>query len=486
MLGIDFGTSNTVAVLRRADGRAESLLFDGAPQMPSAVFAAPDGTVLTGRDAVESGRLEPALVEYHPKRRIDEGALLLGSREIAAADLVAAVLDRVRLRCAETHGAPPRRVCVTHPANWGPTRRLMLHDAAEAAGLPAPVLVPEPVAAAAYFTGLLGREMAEGSGLVVYDLGAGTFDASVVRRRGTGFEVLATDGLADLGGLDFDGAVTERLRAVLGDEDRWDRLARPSTAAERRAWSTFREDVRLAKERLSRHSQADLFVPVHDRQLHLTREELESLARPMLLRTAKVVEAVVRASGLRAADLHGVFMVGGASRMPLAATVVHQETGMEPTVIDQLELVVAHGAMLGAATSPPAAPAAHSPQSPTTPPAFVYAPAYPAGPPTPAAAPPQTPPTPVPGPAAPERTGVRFPLRLSWVALILVLEAYLWTIMFDAAAFDAWPGYLVAVLYALMIPLLWVRRPAAFAALIASQISFPLGAVALRVLEGLV
>ncbi len=94
-LGIDFGTSNTVAVARWPDGRARPLLVDGSPLLPSAVYVEPDGQIIVGLDAVHSARLDPARFEPNPKRRIDDGSALLGDRELPVVDLIAAVLVRV-------------------------------------------------------------------------------------------------------------------------------------------------------------------------------------------------------------------------------------------------------------------------------------------------------------------------------------------------------------------------------------------------------
>src|SRR3982750_3827411 len=94
-LGVDFGTSNTVAVARWPDGRARPILVDGSPLLPSAVYAEPSGQLLVGRDAVHSARLDPARYEPNPKRRVDDGLVLLGDDEIPAVELIAAVLGRV-------------------------------------------------------------------------------------------------------------------------------------------------------------------------------------------------------------------------------------------------------------------------------------------------------------------------------------------------------------------------------------------------------
>ncbi|MFD0556190.1 WD40 repeat protein [Stackebrandtia endophytica] len=344
-LGIDFGTSHTVAMVRRADGRTEPLLFDSSPLLPSAVFVADNGDVLVGRDAWFSSRTAPARLEPHPKRCIDDGTVLLGEREMAVPDLFAVVLERVCTECVQVLGELPSEVVVTHPAVWGPTRRSVLSDACERAGLGEVRLVPEPVAAANYFVRRLGYEVPSGASIVVYDFGGGTFDASVVTREGADFTVTSLDGLDRLGGIDIDAAVGAELRSRVGSAADWDWLTDPRTTGHRRGRHGFVEDIRLAKERLTRHASADLYIPVLDRDVHLTRSELEEVAAPFVARSVRVVQAVIREAKLGPADVMGVFLVGGASRMPLVATMLHRELGVAPTVIDQLEQVVAHGAL---------------------------------------------------------------------------------------------------------------------------------------------
>lgn len=344
-LGVDFGTSHTIAVVRRADGSLRPLLFDGAPLMPSAVCADADGGLLVGRDAVHAGRRHPERFEPNPKRLIDRPSTLLGAREYPIADLIAAVLDAVAAECRRVVGNPAQ-VTLTVPAEWGPARRQVVEDAAARSGLGQVRLVPEPVAAATYYAEALKHRMAVGSSIVVYDLGAGTFDASVVRRTEHGFETVALDGRNDLGGLDIDAALIEHLGSVYGDRDGWKRLVNPSTVEERRYFREFQEEVRGAKERLSRHQQSDITIPLLDVEAHLTRTELEQIAHPHLEQTIRVTQAVIRAAGLDVAASAGVFLVGGASRMPLVGTMLHRALGVAPTVLDQPEVVVAEGSVL--------------------------------------------------------------------------------------------------------------------------------------------
>lgn len=357
-LGVDFGSSNTVAVARWPDGRARPILVDGSPLLPSAVYAEPDGDLIAGRDAVHSARIDPARFEPNPKRRVDDGMVLLGEREVPVADLIAAVLARVAEEWRRTVGPAPTDVTLTCPATWGSTRRGLLAAAAERGGLEGARLVAEPVAAATYFADVLGRDVPIGSVVVVHDFGAGTFDASVVARTAEGFEVLAVDGRDDVGGLDVDAAIVDYLTTQHPDAD-WNRLAEPSTVEERRARRQLWDDVRVAKERLSRSQSADLVVPLLDLEIHLTRDELEKVARPVLDQTVAVTRELLRWADLPDGRLAGVFLVGGASRIPLLATLLHRELGEAPVVIEQPELVVAEGSILAdeaLLASGPAAP----------------------------------------------------------------------------------------------------------------------------------
>jgi molecular chaperone DnaK len=353
VLAIDFGTSNTVAMLRTADGRMRSLLFAGAPLLPSAVYLEADGRVLVGRDAMHSARLDPGRFEPNPKRRVDDGQVLLGGVEVPVPRLFGYVLGEVFAEARRQLGGPPDEVRLTHPARWGERRRSLLVEGARLAGLGPPRLIPEPVAAASYFTAVLGSAVPVGRSLGIYDLGGGTFDATVVRRTPTGFDVLAEEGLPDIGGLDFDQAIVEQLGRVYGDMPPWARLIGPVDSTDRRNRRMLYDDVCAAKERLSRTSNADINLPTLEVDAHLTRDELEGLIRGYLGSTVACLQRTIDNARLRPADLVAVFLVGGSSRIPLAARLIHAELGMPPTTLDQPETVVAEGALcIGAAVQP--------------------------------------------------------------------------------------------------------------------------------------
>ncbi|MFF5235288.1 Hsp70 family protein [Dactylosporangium sp. NPDC000521] len=363
-LGIDYGTSSTVAVVRHADGRIRPLLFDSSPLLPSAVFASSAGRLLVGRDAEHSARLDPARYEPHPKRRIDELDVLLGDRGVPVPELIASVLTRVRAEALRTLGGPPATLTMTCPTTWGTARRQVLLDAARLAGLPVPALVAEPVAAATYFAAVLGHAVAPGQCVVVYDLGAGTFDASVVQRTADGFRDLSCRGLDDVGGIDLDALVVAHARTVVEPRapELWQRLAAPSSAADLRHTTMLWTDAKHLREALSRESSASLFIPAADEEVLLTRQQFETAAEPLLRRTVDLALTTLKEARVRPDAVAGWFLVGGGTRTPLIATMLHRATGVAPTVLEEPQLVVAEGALqlaaLAAAAPPAAAPAA--------------------------------------------------------------------------------------------------------------------------------
>jgi hypothetical protein len=436
VLGIDFGTSNTVAMLRMPDGRVRPLLFDGSPMLPSAVYLSPDGRMLVGRDAERNARVDPSRFEPNPKRRIDDGTVFLGERELPVPRVIGYVLEQVLTEARRQIGGNPAEVRMTHPARWGERRRSILVEAARLAGLSRPQLIAEPVGAASYFTAVLGTAVPVGRSLAIYDLGGGTFDATVVRRTQTGFEVLAEEGLPDVGGLDFDHAVVEHLGKTYSEShpQMWSRLVSPQEAGDRRYRRMLYEDVRGCKEMLSRTSSADIHLPALEVDAHLTREEFESLVRPYLERTVECLKRTIAQARQQPKDMVGIFLVGGSSRIPLAGHLIHTELGVAPTTLEQPETVVVEGSLAVGGPSgsqrrpvsgmprpvspprrpgPPAQPSRQGGRPAARPVAAPQRPANltPAGPRPPAATRPPAGPRPPTGPVPPGTPGLVGPAR---------------------------------------------------------------------------
>jgi Hsp70 protein len=369
-LGVDLGTTHTVAALAVHGARVQQLLFDSSPLLSSAVYAEAGRPMVAGRDAERAARIDPTRFEPNPKRRIDDRSVLLGDQEYPVADLLAAILRRVADEAGRVGGGSPGSTVLTYPANWATTRRGLLADAAQRAGLRSLTLVPEPIAAAAYFTTVLGHPVPPGAGLVVYDLGAGTFDTSVLRRRpDQGWEVLASEGV-DVGGLDLDAEIIELVGEAMSARDaaQWARLRDSADEGVRRMRRALWDDARAAKEQLSRAPSAAVQVPLFDTHAHVTREQFETRARPWLARTVELTGVALGRAGLGPGQVAGLFLVGGSSRIPLVGTMLHQRLGVAPTVIEQPELVVALGSLAAAPAGPPsAAPVSVPPPPPQYP-----------------------------------------------------------------------------------------------------------------------
>ncbi|MEH1056475.1 hsp70 family protein [Micromonospora sp. CPCC 206171] len=387
-LGVDLGTSNTVAVLRWPDERTRPLLVDGQPILPSGVYADADGRLHVGRDAQRLAQADPAGYEPNPKRRVDEPTVSLGGRAYRPAELLAATLRAVAESAVAAAGFLPPAV-VTYPAAWEAPRRQVLHEALALAGWPTaaehtmsgPIppgtrLLREPVAAARYYTDVLRRPVPVGGAVAVFDFGGGTLDVAVVRNEGadpwgdSGFTVISTGGVADLGGLDLDAALVARLGELVADADpaRWARLTAPETATQWRDRQQLWDNVRGAKEMLSRAIVAPVAVPGVETAARLDRADLERLATPLLARAVPETREVIAAAGLTPERLAGLFLVGGSSRIPLVARMLHAELGIAPTVLEQPELPVAEGALtdlpMPRAQSRPAPVAAGAPGHP--------------------------------------------------------------------------------------------------------------------------
>ena len=243
-LGVDLGTTFVAAAIASATRVEMFTLGDRSVVMPAAVYLREDGTLVTGEAAVLRAVSRPDRVSREFKRRLGNPTpVMLGGQSYAVPLLLGTLLRDVLRRVVETEGAPPERVVLTHPANWGPFRRALFEEVPQHAGLENPPTVTEPEAAAAHYAA--SRLLSEGQTVAVYDLGGGTFDATVLRKRAEGVEILGTpEGIERLGGVDFDEAiwsfVDHRADGALSELD----LRDPQTAV---AMARLRQDCVLAK-----------------------------------------------------------------------------------------------------------------------------------------------------------------------------------------------------------------------------------------------
>jgi molecular chaperone DnaK (HSP70) len=347
VLAVDFGTTATVAVIRDLDtGTVEVVDFSGTARLASGVGVSDSGELVAGALAERLAMSAPERVERAPKRRLGDRAVLLGDEVLSPVALVSAVLASAAAEARRQRGdAGPAALCLTHPAAWGSTRIAALSAAADAAGLPTPSFVAEPVAAALQ----LGRDAVEvGSLVLVYDFGGGTFDTALLQRVPDGFVLIGRPGGDDrLGGETLD----ERVREVVGrrigerDPEMWEQLRFSEERPWRLAQGAFGSECRAAKERLSFATDTAIYVPSPaDIELALTRAELEQAIRGDVVHTVDEAVATVERAGATTSDVAAVHLVGGTSRIPLITRLLSERFGTVPTTWGDPKAAVALGA----------------------------------------------------------------------------------------------------------------------------------------------
>jgi actin-like ATPase involved in cell morphogenesis len=360
-LGVDLGTT-FVAAARSYRSRVEMVtLGDRAVVMPAAVYVAEDGNVLTGEAANRRGLATPRRVAHQFKRRLgDPTPLRLGDADYSASDLMAVVLREVLARVNRLEGEAPAEMVLTHPANWGPFRRGVFEEVPRLAGVPEVRMITEPEAAALHYAE--ARQLDDGALVAVYDLGGGTFDATVVRKLPDGVHTLGTpEGIERLGGIDFDQAVFDFVNFTCGGALTELDMRDPQTSI---ALNRLRQDCALAKESLSVDTETVLpvFLPGRQFDLRITRSQFEDLIRAQIESTITALSRALRSAGVTPDQLDAVLLVGGSSRIPLVAHMVSEELGRPILADTHPKYAVA----LGAATlaNKPASPLATATRSP--------------------------------------------------------------------------------------------------------------------------
>ena len=347
VVGIDLGTTNSsIAILR--DGRPEVLRDGDDGLVPSCVGLGPRNDVVVGSVARNQAALYPERTVLSVKRRMGSTAKLrLGEREYSPQEVSAFILRNLAERAKKILGSKVERVVITVPAYFTDAQRKATREAGELAGLSVDRIVNEPTAASLAYD--IGHKAA--SQILVYDLGGGTFDVSVVRTEGGVVEVLATAGDNRLGGDDFDALIVERLNDQLegegGSDLRNDRSvqARLLHAAEAAKRKLSFEPFAMVEE--------DNLAVVKGRPVHLScelsRMDFESDIKDLLQGSLKHVSKALSDAELRPTDLDLVLLVGGSTRIPLVARMLKDRLGSMPHGEVDPDQCVALGAAVQAA-----------------------------------------------------------------------------------------------------------------------------------------
>jgi molecular chaperone DnaK len=357
-VGIDLGTTYSVVAYLDAQGRPCTIPNTCGDLLTPSVVLFDEGAPVVGKEAVLASALEPEKVAECVKR--DMGAKVYRKKingEHLPPEVVSSLILRSVKADAERRLGPVRRAVITVPAYFDERRRRATMDAGRLAGLEVLDIVNEPTAAAiayGYQLGFLDRSCRVAGDrplrVLVFDLGGGTFDVTVVELHDKSFKALATDGDVGLGGKDWDEKLVEIAAERFRQQFREDPRDNPISLQE------LRLAAEAAKRTLTERAKAPLFVHHLGSRLkvEISRAEFEEATAALLERTRLTTAIVVRQAGLTWEAIDRVLLVGGATRMPMVGRMLAELSGKEPDLSVSADEAVAHGAALYAGLLAPA------------------------------------------------------------------------------------------------------------------------------------
>jgi molecular chaperone DnaK len=367
IIGIDLGTTNSCAAVVR-DGKPFIIPSrEGYNTIPSVVAISDRGKLMVGHPAKGQLLINPRSTVYGAKRLIGrqfnspvvsemvgrfsyeivagqrgEAAVRLGNQVFSLQKISSLVLAEVKDLAQQWLGTEVSRAVVTVPAYYNDNQRQAVRAAGALAGLEVERILNEPTAAAIAFAH--GRTLEQR--VMVYDLGGGTFDTSVLQLSGNVYEVISTGGDTFLGGVDFDSALVGDLLARFKQKHGID------FPGDRVAYQRVVDAAERAKIALSERLTAQANVPfvalvgdkAYDLDTTVTRAELEKLTSGLIDRSLAVCAQVLASSGLKPEDIGDILIVGGQSRMPLVRAKLREFFGKEPSKAVHPDEAVALGA----------------------------------------------------------------------------------------------------------------------------------------------
>ena len=330
VIGIDLGTTNSCVAVVEGGKPVVIANAEGERTTPSVVAFTKDGERLVGgaakrQIATNSGRTISSI-----KRHMgSDYRVHIDGKDLTPQEISAMILTKIR-RDAESYlGEPVTEAVITVPAYFDDSQRKATQDAGRIAGLNVLRIINEPTAAAVAY----GLDNEAPQKILVYDLGGGTFDVSIIEIEDGTFTVLATGGDTHLGGDDFDERIVEYAVAEFKKSDRIDLTRDPA------AMGRLKEEAEKAKKELSSAPAAQLNLPFiavgkdgpHHLDLSITRPQFEMMTGDLLSRTVQPVQNALRDAGISASQLGKVLLVGGSTRMPAVERQVKELLGKEPS-----------------------------------------------------------------------------------------------------------------------------------------------------------
>jgi molecular chaperone DnaK (HSP70) len=345
IVGIDLGTTNSEIAIYR-DGRPEVLADElGRKILPSVVGISETGELLVGEEARNQFVLYPERTVRSIKRRMGSSDKVdLAGREYTPQEISAIILKRLKETAERRLGRPISKAVITVPAYFSDAQRQATREAGEIAGLAVERIVNEPTAAALVYE----AAQHQGKRILVYDLGGGTFDASVVRIEAGVVEVISSHGNNHLGGDDFDHKIVEHILEHLKIKHGVDVSDQP------KAMARILRAAETAKKHLSDHPYARIEEeylsetagkPIH-LSLELSRDEYEDMIAPFIEETLSAIHIALESASLTSSQVDEILLVGGATRTPLVRKRLNEAFAREARGEVDPDLCVALGAAI--------------------------------------------------------------------------------------------------------------------------------------------
>ncbi len=345
IIGIDLGTTNSCVAVYEGGERVIIPNAQGGRTTPSVVAFTKDGERLIGETAKRQAAVNPDRTISSIKRDMGtERRISIDGKQYSPQEISAMILRQLKSDAETYLGEPVTEAVITVPAYFTDAQRQATKDAGTIAGLHVQRIINEPTSAALAY----GIDKEQAQKILVYDLGGGTFDVSVLDINDGVIEVLATAGNNRLGGDDFDKCVCEYILSEFKKAEGID-LSRDSAAMQR-----VREAAEKAKKELSAALSAEIMLPYiavkrgepKHLQMTLTRAKFNELTNHLVQATLDPVYQAVADSGLNLPDISKVLMVGGSSRIPAVNEAVQKLTGRQPFKGINPDECVAMGACL--------------------------------------------------------------------------------------------------------------------------------------------
>ncbi len=342
VIGIDLGTTYSAVAYVNRDGRPEIIPNrEGERITPSVVMFDEAGKPVVGRTAKNLAAMNPKDFVQLVKRHMGDPSWKFrtqGRKEYTPEELSAMILTRLKEDAEAALGEAVRDAVITVPAYFDDAQRKATQDAGRIAGLNVLRIINEPTAAALVY-GL--DRLNEPQTVLVYDLGGGTFDVTIMRIAGD-IQVKATGGNRNLGGTDWDDAIMRYLNAEFR------RAGGPNLLDGAILEHDLREKSEAAKKTLSSMLEAKVFPSADGKTIpvRLTRAMLEEVTANLLEKTASILAIVLKDANLGWSQIDKVLLVGGSTRMPAVAALVAQLSGKKPSMELHADEVVALGAAI--------------------------------------------------------------------------------------------------------------------------------------------